>query len=237
MISKGDIVSEAYSRMRISGLTVDPSPEDVMTGLSMLEQMAAEWYELNIDANYNFSDYGEADPNEDSGIPMWALSAFSSNLALRLLSDFGKTATQELYGMASQSYSFISNKTAPVRELTYSQRMPVGTGNRIRSRYQRFYGAVTKAPLDADTIKVKVGSIQDYEIDIDALLGDDETLTSYTKEVGTGLTLLSDTYANDILTLRVRADEAVDASIKVTITASTGNVYPVCVWYSIRSDC
>jgi hypothetical protein len=52
--TKADLINGAYSLMRISGLTVDPSGADLTLALTRLENMAAEFEGRNIITDYNF---------------------------------------------------------------------------------------------------------------------------------------------------------------------------------------
>ena len=59
--TKGDIINRAFSALRISGITADPSPEDLELALGKLENMAAELAGRNIHTNFAFED--DPDPN------------------------------------------------------------------------------------------------------------------------------------------------------------------------------
>ena len=63
MTTKADRINSAYSKLRISGLTVDPSPEDLSLALMTFENMMSE-LEMgrNICMDYNF----EVDPDPNS---------------------------------------------------------------------------------------------------------------------------------------------------------------------------
>ena len=58
---KGDIINEAYALIRISGITSQPTPEELEKALDRLESMAEEFFGRNINVNYAFED--EPDPN------------------------------------------------------------------------------------------------------------------------------------------------------------------------------
>ena len=51
-IFKADIIADAYSQMRISGLTVEPTPEDLELALVRLENMGAEFESRKMSAGY-----------------------------------------------------------------------------------------------------------------------------------------------------------------------------------------
>ena len=67
---KVNIISDAYSKLRISGLTVLPTPEDLELALSRLESMMAELDVRGISIGYNFED--NPDPNSLTNIPRYS---------------------------------------------------------------------------------------------------------------------------------------------------------------------
>ena len=56
MTTKIELINQAYSLIRISGITLDPSGEDISLALDRLETMAAEFYGRNIKTDYNFEE-------------------------------------------------------------------------------------------------------------------------------------------------------------------------------------
>ena len=121
MTSKGDLINGAYSRMRISGLTSQPTPEDISIALRRLESQAARWEGKTICAGYKFEDV--PDVNSPSGIKLAYVDAFESNLAMRLLTDFGKQASQELAIEARTTYSDLQTATLVVNPIKSPSRM------------------------------------------------------------------------------------------------------------------
>ena len=91
---KGDIINGAYSKLRISGITLQPSSKDNALALTILESMASEFYKRNLCTGYNFED--EPDPGSLNGMDKAYWDAYKWMLALRLLPDFGKQATPSL---------------------------------------------------------------------------------------------------------------------------------------------
>lgn len=236
MILKGDLINDAYSRMRISGLTVNPSPEDVSIALMRLENMAAEWEERNICISYNFEDYGNADPNTNSNIPRWAAEAVAANLAIRLLPDFGKDITPSLMSMANQSLGFVVARTAKVRQTNYPNRMPLGSGNSRVYRYQRYYKAAEQAPQDCDTIQMVIDQIEDYSFDWTSSLEDGDSVASYTIESTRGVDILADTLAGNVVSFQLKAVSAGYAKVTIKITTTDGKADSVVVAVNVSNE-
>lgn len=204
-MDKIDILNDAYSQLRISGLTVDPTPEDLTVALSRLEDMAAEWATRNICTNYNFED--DPQPNSPTNVKRGFKQAFSTNLAVRLIPDFNKAVPATLQLQASQSLSNLSSATAQVRQVQYPRRQPRGSGSTLRyNRWNRYYRPQDEAPLSCATNKMDIGDINDFTEHFDAYLNDGETLASYVLQADSGLTILSQSLGSPDINYRVRAD-------------------------------
>lgn len=128
MITKGDIVNQAYVNLRISGLTSKATPEDTKMGLQTLEVMLLSWTNNGLNLGWIKSPYiTDPDPQEDSGISDASYEAIYINLAVKLAPAFGKMPNQ-LDSMARELYSALFDKELPVYE--NNEYMPLGSGNR-----------------------------------------------------------------------------------------------------------
>ena len=228
MTLKVDFINGAYSLMRISGITVDPSNEDVELALERLEDMAEEFRGRNICTGYNFED--TPDPNSVHNVPRKYWYAYKSNLALRLLSDFGKGKEPDplLIGGAQTSFSFLSSDTAQIKTTQYPARQPRGSGNSLRyNRWQRFYTPIAEAPTSCTTKKMVVGEIDDFVEHFDAYLNDGEDISSFTIEADTGLTIVSSSNATPDINYRINAvgtsGEELNTVFQVKIVVTTSD--------------
>jgi hypothetical protein len=224
MTLKVDFINGAYSQMRISGITVNPSPEDNELALERLEDMAEEFEARNICTGYNFED--TPDPNSPHNVERKYWQAYKTNLAVRLLPDFGKTPTPALITQQQQSYSFISALTAPRRETQYPSRQPRGSGSSLRyNRWQRFYRPQVQAPQGCVTNKMFIDDIDDFVEHFDAYLNSGEDISSFTIEADDGLTIVSSSSTTEDVNFRIRADgndgARSDAWLKVKIVMTT----------------
>lgn len=217
---KIDIINGAYSQLRISGITRSPTPEDLEVALSRLENMAAEWDTRN-NTGYNFED--EPDPNSSSGIIRGFRHCYETNLAVRLIPDFNKEVPAVLLGQAVQSLSGMVGLLAAqrLRQTTYPDRMPIGSGNTYRySRWARFY-RTSKVPNADSTVNLYNDDVADFTEHYDAFLIDDEVLSSYSITVDTGLVLVSDSNTDTDISYRLRGDSDTETPVQVTIIATT----------------
>jgi len=228
---KVDIINKAYSQLRISGLTVQPTPEDLEIALDRLESMAAEWDSRNIKTGYMFED--EPDPNTLAGVKRAYWQAFETNLATRLIPDFNKEAHPMLFKQAASSLSSLSGRVMLERlqEVQYPRRMARGSGNTLRyNRWARFYRNVFSTINQAATISMFIGDINDFVEHFDAYLRDGESIDTYSIQVDSGLKLVSDSNDDFNVYYRIEAESPSNkeadqgAIVTIVITTTEGRV-------------
>ena len=216
MTTKAEIIQAAYYRMRISGLTVDPSPEDMNLALHRLENMAASWDALNIKTGYKFEDAPLSTTRHNVPRKWW--NAYETNLAVWLLADFGKQPMPTLLMEQKTSFSALSAQTAQMNQTPYPSRHPRGSGNR------RYYTTDAVAPNIPSTNTMYLGDINDFVEHFDAYLQFGETVSSYTITAEDGLTIVSDSLTTPDVSYQISADsDATVNTAKVTIVATTSD--------------
>lgn len=232
---KGDCVNNAYEELRISGLTAGPTPSKSAVALRKLEQMANEFFRVDICVGYNFED--TPDLNSSAGIPPEFQGPFELCLTKKLMSIFGKGAADKIDPSLIQrqggAYSFLSGATAMAPRIQPSGRMPVGSGNeRLSWRWNRFYKPVNTAPVSCATNQMVVGDIRDFVEHFDSFLINSEIVSSYTIEANTGLTYSLDAISTDGTDIDYRV-EAVGSEtnnptglyqVKIVATTDNGRV-------------
>lgn len=226
---KGDIINDAYSKMRISGLTVQATPEDSALALSRLETMAHEFAAKNICTGYNFQD--EPDPNEAHMLDRKFWDSYAGLLAFWLCADFGKVPTPVLIANSNKAYSFLSSVTASPRQTQYPSRQPIGSGNSLRyNRYTRFYSPLAQTPNECASVNMMIDDINDFAEHFDSYLSASETIASYVLTADTGLTIVSESLSSPDVSYRVRADGSGEdkstelLQVKIVATSSTGRI-------------
>ena len=226
---KGELINGAYSQARISGITKSPTPEELKLALVKLEGMAREYEGRNICVNYNFEDTPDLNSLHNVEEKYWF--AFTTNLAVRLLSDFGKDPIPALKTDQIASFSFLSASTAPIRQTRYPNRQPMGSGNDLRySKTQRYYRPQPEAPLSCTTNTMFIGDIDNFTEHFDAYLNDGETISSYVLTNDNGLTITNDTNATPDITYTVEADGNNEEQsnsllqVKIVVTTSDGRI-------------
>lgn len=228
MSTKIDLINKAYARMRVSGLTVSPTPEDVELALDRLENMAEEWFSKNTCVGYNFEENPK--PNSVHNVPREFWNAFSSNLACLLLADFGKPASPELLMERRGALSNLQSKTALIQQTDYPRRQPVGSGNDLKyNRYRRYYRPLSRAPISCETNTLKIGDIEDYVESYIDYLQFNEDVTSYTLEADQGLNVVSQSLSSPDINYRIEANGVGSSEkgflrVKIVATTSIGRV-------------
>ena len=225
--TKGDIVNRAFSTLRISGITVDPTPEDLELALMKLENMAAEFSGRNINTGYTFED--DPDPNTPHNMNRKFWSSFDNCLAVRLMPDYGKGMQPDitLLRLASASFSFLSSATAVVKQIQYPSRMPMGSGSSISLK---FFEKQAEAPNTSLTRTMYIDDINTFVEHFDSYLNTGEDVSAYTIEASVGLTITSDSLTTPDITYTIRADGNSDGSasgllqVKIVATTSDGRV-------------
>lgn len=212
--TKSTIINDAYSQLRISGLTVDPTPEDISLALGRLELMAHEWESAGFCTGYLFED--EPDPDSQLGVdyPKW--QAFITNLALRLCPDFELTPSQILVTQASQSLSFFAGQSVKARvKNTYPNRQPVGSGTRFY--FRRYY---PQAEIVASCDRMLVGGVMDFTELFGDYLSKDEDIESY--NVTTEMSLLNKELAGTQINYQLEAVKEGLFITEIEITTTLG---------------
>lgn len=204
-IDKIDIINDAYSQLRISGLTSNPGANELELALSRLEDLAAEWESQNVIVGYNFEQ--EPDPNSDAGIQPAFKLAFSRGLAVALITDFNKQVPQSLVTSARGSFSSLiaASSMARLQEYSYPDRMTIGSGNRNYSRWARFFRQ-RQIPNTTQSNQIFIGDITDFIFNFDSTLKDDEYIESYDLQIDSGLSLISSSLDDDENSINYRVE-------------------------------
>lgn len=231
MSSKIKLIDKAYSKLEISGLTFNPTPEDVTLAVDELESMMAELDSRNACVGYNFED--EPEPSSESYIPKWAENAIQTNVAVRLAADFGKVASPSLQTQANQSMSNFLARTAKYRHINPPNRQAAGSGNTLRfDIWRRYYRVEEQSPLNCSTQIMSVNDEATYTVDYTEYLKE-STILSYTLEVSDELTLLEQSNTDTSVVFKVKATESGTQKAIIQITTVDGRVDNRTVYFTV----
>lgn len=232
-VLKSDIIKNAYSRGRISGLTSSPTAAENTAALNRLEMMIAQWEEDNIRIGYNLED--NPDINSPHNVDQKYWMAMESCLAVEMLADFGKIPNPGLIATKRGSFSSMLASTFQRRQVEYPERMPLGRGNIYPiDRLDNFYPKTE--PLPFDTVYFIIGDIDDFTEHYDSWLATGQDVASYTIEVtpSSGLTIVSDSLTTPDISYRLQAVTTGDYEITIVATDSTGRVTTRIKTYQVR---
>lgn len=229
MSTKAEVINDAYDEIRVSGLTVSPSPSDLVKALSRLEGMMSELFtSWNLNVGYNFENTPNI--NSQTNVPLAYEPMMRYGLAVRLIPMFNKEVPATLLQLAASSLSGAQGSIAAqnIRQIQPSRRMPKGSGNTFRGQFwNRFMQPVVLPPPESATSVIAEGERQDYSESFAAWLGSN-TIASFTIAVDPRLTLNASANADPLITYTVTAI-ANDSYgpwqfVKITVTDSAGRV-------------
>lgn len=138
--TKGDIALLALRRAGIasSATLTQPEPASVGDALEDLELMMAQWLADGIDIGYLPTDPPQ--PDDESGIELWAVEPVSLKLAEKILIDNLRPVPDALASQIQRGYELVCSQVAVIPSLARRNDMPVGAGNKPWfSRRDRFY--------------------------------------------------------------------------------------------------
>jgi hypothetical protein len=153
MIRKIDLVNRAYSKLRISGLTVSASPEEVTAALNRLDDFV-----LGIQWNIGYIQpevYGESDSNDDSGLTNDIVNAVTTLLAEQLAPDFGEkkisiVSSQLFQKMVSDANQTLSRKFVEIEGAKFPTGLPIGIANEYPNNLNRSFFYEGDSPSEND---------------------------------------------------------------------------------------
>lgn len=238
-ILKIDVINDAYSQIRISGLTINPNPEDITVALIRLDGMMAEFDASNLRLNYQFEE--DPDPSTDTGVALAHRQMMATNLAMRLLADFGKPIPQPLFLQANQSLSNSNSIVSAelVNEVQYPNRQPRGSGNTVKgNRWYRYYAQDNTPPTDSNII-IR-GDTRDYKEFFSSVLVDGDEIDTYTITADSGLDIVSSSNDTVSVSYRVNAPNDVQTDsfrqIKIIISTTNGLQYTRLIDFEIQEN-
>ena len=233
---KAEAINQAYDQIRISGLTTQQVPEEVIIALRELDQLMYQWRVLGRDVNYNFpppttgDERVLSDPAEAMGVFDWAQAGVIASLAKNLVTYFGKAVPTSLAAVARVGLRTIMQQTFRSEDNPYPHRMPIGSGNRLRNvgYLARFYAPAYKGR--GQQTEILVTQNLDLTCDFTLELAEGDALASYTIEADNrgGVTLQSHSRDGNVISFRVIADaeNGRDGSVEIVGTTDNGLIIP-----------
>ena len=221
IVTKGDLISGTYSLMRISGLTVDPTPEDSTLALQVADDYAEELKGDGLDLKWQPpANYGESDPADTSGLTTEMAGPFKKLLMTELVLAFGREITPTLSMIANKGMRALENIVVSVPIANNPPTLPFGSGNEWDYNDRRFY---SEPAVNNDAYYGFSGDIFNYTEDFSDWLVD-ETLVTVVWEVGNiGLAISNETFTDTEASADLTFNEAGGYTVCITATKTNSN--------------
>ncbi len=204
--------------MRISGLTVDPTPEDDVLALQIADDYAGELLGLGLDLNWQQPlEYGDTDPADTSGLTNEMVGPFKKLLFVQLCSAFGKPVPVAVGVTASEGMRTLENIVVVVPDAELPATLPFGSGNEFDYRDRKFYD---EPATNNDALYVFKDDILNFSEDFRDWLVDAELVTVTWTTTDNGITIgaTSINDENNIATAELTFVKAGGYTIEITAT-------------------
>lgn len=130
MSTNFEVIRGSLRELNVISEVDDPSAEQGVYCLGILNDLMEEWTENDIDLGY----FAQESTTDDCPIPPYAMSGVKSNLAVAVASNFGASVSPELALKAQTGYETILRKSIVAKlQPADMSHMPVGTGQLWRS--------------------------------------------------------------------------------------------------------
>lgn len=215
-VTKGSVVNGAYTILRISGLTTNPSNEEIAAGLQESDDLALEMKGSGLDVNWQQpEDYGLSDPADISGLTPEMTGPFKSILALRLLDLFGKAPTPTLIKRADDGMKSLEQFIVSVPDAELPSTLSLGSGNEWDYRSRYFY---PEPGVNNDADYVFKGDILNYSEDFSAWLIDEELVSVSWEVKGAGILIDNGVFDESTATAQLTFNKIGGYTLCITAT-------------------
>lgn len=223
MINKIDIIEGSYKLLRISGLTVNPSPGEISDALQTLDDYCAEIKPF-LDLGYvQPSEYGQSDPNDFSGLTAPMAGPLKKVMAIQLAPFFAKSIPPELAVIADNGMRSLEQLLVNVGNSQNPATLPIGSGNEWDYRSDKFY----REPNNDD------GAINYYSNEVFGITEDwstwlalsgGHTLTSVTYDTDSGVNITNESIVDNVSSATVSFNSVGQFQVCIIATNSNGDV-------------
>lgn len=141
LIKKIDLAARAAEELKISGITTSASPDEIASFINRLDELMATLSHDGVDLGYLYpAEYGNSDPDDNSGLELWMVNPVAMLLASDIASSYGpdKAVAIDQRKVANAMES-LSNGAVEVAGTKYPETLPVGSGNQYLETDDYFY--------------------------------------------------------------------------------------------------
>lgn len=124
-------VTETFSEIGLADYVYDLQPEQLQTGLNILDSMMATWDGKGIRVGWSLPSSEDAsDLDDEVDVPAFAREAIYLQAALRFAPRFGKTPSNETKANAKSAFETLMLWNAQPVPMQYPNTLPSGAGNK-----------------------------------------------------------------------------------------------------------
>lgn len=158
-ITKGKLAERIHKALGLNSRFTDAEPDQVLDTLNTVNDWMSTENGVGRRLGWNSNDPNTpANPDEETGIPDWAIQGVVYSCAILVASYFDKQPSQAIYSAAAQGMQTIAARTIEYQEVQYPNRMPLGQGN--RSPYgSTYYRQADRIRTDNDFLKDEGGEV------------------------------------------------------------------------------
>ena len=127
-MTKGELAQRILKLMGVNTRFSDASPEEIEDVLNYTEDWMLSENAIGRRLGWNQAD-GAPDPEDDSGLPDWAVLGVTGSVAAIVCSYFDKQVTQGIMLAKNSGMNTINARTIEVQEVQYPRNFPRGQGN------------------------------------------------------------------------------------------------------------
>ena len=216
IVTKGNLVSGTYALMRISGLTVDPSPEDNTLALQVADDYAEELKGSGLDVGWQYPvEYGQSDPSDNSGVTTQIAGPFKKMLMRELVLAFGRETTQTLEMISNKGMRALENILVNVPDAQNPSTLSIGSGNEWGRLDRTFY---SEPPINNNAYYGFKGDVYNYTEDFSQWLVDEELVTVTWSVESSGITIANETFTETEATAELTFNETGGYTVCISAT-------------------
>lgn len=224
-MKKIQIIKKAFRKLKLKGVSSDPSMPQYPDALIDLESFMAD-LDDNPSINTGYNSTGDnATLEEESGLTLGDLDTISCGLAIRIASDYpGTEVAQQTQSTYRTGLSKMMKRGAIIPTVHNHRRIPRGTGNILnnRYRYQNTFFHNVKSSSDANPFKKD--SFIEWPVDFTSwLVGETLTNVVWVSE-HSKITIENETFNDTLATAKLTFSNIGVYKVQVTGTSSKGQI-------------
>lgn len=233
MITKGEIVKGAFDLLKISGVTTQPTGDELAIGVQVCDDVFAQ-LSIDLDTGYYLPvEYGTSTGGDDSGLVQEFAGPCKKVLAMELFTAFMDgdvpPALQRTHRMGMNA---LEQAIVVVKPTCYPSTLPIGSGNDYLETDATFYPGATPA----NTVDAVKGDSISLAYDWSSWTTGDDSVSTVTYSATSGVEISATSIEDDISYATVTFTSEGFKSICIKATSVGGAVKTVKRNYWV-SDC